>query len=122
MPLPIWPAPITPTVLMLTAMFRSDRIRRRLRLGVASACPGDVCTPFRRTLPPAARLCFTRSALDLVELSRELRKRLVEVGDEPVIGDLEDRRLLVLVDRDDDFRVLHAGEIDRKSTRLNSSH
>ena len=35
----------------------------------------------------------------------------VEVGDEAVVGDLEDRRLLVLVDGDDDLRVLHPGQM-----------
>jgi hypothetical protein len=34
-----------------------------------------------------------------------------EIADEAVIGDLEDRRLLVLVDGDDDLRILHAGEM-----------
>ncbi len=32
-------------------------------------------------------------------------------GDEAVVGDLEDRRVGVLVDRDDDLRALHAGEV-----------
>ena len=43
--------------------------------------------------------------------SFEFRQGLVEIGDEAVVGDLEDRRLLVLVDRDDDLRVLHAGQV-----------
>ena len=41
----------------------------------------------------------------------KLRHGLEEVGDEAVVGDLEDRRLLVLVDRDDDLGVLHAGQV-----------
>ena len=41
----------------------------------------------------------------------ELRQDGEEVADEAVVGDLEDRRLLVLVDGDDDLRVLHAGEM-----------
>src|SRR5262249_19136409 len=32
-------------------------------------------------------------------------------ADEAVIGDLEDRRLLILVDSDDDLGILHAGEM-----------
>ncbi|KAF1854083.1 hypothetical protein Lal_00005300 [Lupinus albus] len=35
----------------------------------------------------------------------------LRVGDEAVVGDLEDRRLLVLVDGDDDLAVLHAGQM-----------
>ncbi len=39
------------------------------------------------------------------------RQGFEQVGDEAVVGDLEDRCLLVLVDRDDDLRVLHAGQM-----------
>src|SRR6478752_7295613 len=41
----------------------------------------------------------------------ELRQGFEQVGDEAVVGDLEDRGVLVLVDGDDDLRVLHAGEM-----------
>ena len=41
-------------------------------------------------------------ALRLAEFRVELGQDLEEVADEAVIGHLEDRRLLVLVDRDDD--------------------
>src|SRR6202042_877288 len=46
-------------------------------------------------------------APDLRELRGELWQCRVEIGDQAVIGDLEDRRLLVLVDRDDDLGILH---------------
>lgn len=36
---------------------------------------------------------------------------LEEIADEAVVRDLEDRRLLVLIDGDDDLRVLHAGQV-----------
>src|ERR1700679_1341041 len=59
-------------------------------------------------------------APDLRELGDELGQRRVEISDEAVIGDLEDRRLLVLVDRDNDLRILHprqmldrSGDADR---------
>src|SRR5882672_1427322 len=51
------------------------------------------------------------STADLAELRRQFRQRLVEIGDQPEVGDLEDRRLFVLVDRHDDLRVLHAGQM-----------
>src|SRR3979490_3063620 len=55
---------------------------------------------------------FSRwSTAALTELRRQFRQRLVEIGDQPVVRDLEDRRLLVLVDGHDDFRILHAGEM-----------
>jgi hypothetical protein len=41
----------------------------------------------------------------------QLGDDLEQVGDEPVVRDLEDRRVGVLVDRDDDLAVLHAGEV-----------
>src|SRR5258706_2439721 len=42
---------------------------------------------------------------------RELRNDLEQVAHEPVVGDLEDRRLRVLVDGDDHLAVLHAGQV-----------
>src|SRR5579863_7233692 len=105
MPAPICPAPITPTVSILTAMFlpskrpKKRRDHRRAATRVQSHGP-----PFfhkdGRTLTP-----------NLGELRRKLGERRVEVGDEAVVGDLENRRLLVLVDGDDDLRILHAGQM-----------
>src|SRR6185295_13298812 len=54
-----------------------------------------------------------RSALRL-DLAHGLRERghdLERVADDAVVGDLEDRRLRILVDRDDDLRRLHAREV-----------
>src|SRR5258705_3788435 len=48
---------------------------------------------------------------ELLELFRELGYDLAEVGDEAEVGDLEDRRLRVLVHRDDDFRRSHPGQM-----------
>ena len=47
----------------------------------------------------------------LVELLGQLRHDLEQVADQADVGDLEDRRVLVLVDRDDDLRILHAREV-----------
>ena len=46
-----------------------------------------------------------------VELFGELRQNLEEVRHEAEVGDLEDRRLLVLVDGADHAAVLHPGEV-----------
>jgi hypothetical protein len=46
-----------------------------------------------------------------MKLARQFRHDLEEVADEAVVGDLEDRGFFVLVDGDDDLRVLHAGEV-----------
>src|SRR5437868_11418907 len=54
---------------------------------------------------------WSNRLLALRQLGIELRYQLEEIADEAVIGNLKDRRLLVLVDRDDDLRILHAGEM-----------
>src|ERR1700691_1627115 len=46
-------------------------------------------------------------APDLGELRGKFRQRRIKIRDQAVVGDLEDRRLLVLVDGDDDLRILH---------------
>src|SRR3990172_1391205 len=52
----------------------------------------------------------------LLQLRDHLRYRLEEVGHQPVVRHLEDRRLLVLVDRHDDLRVLHPRQVLDRST------
>ena len=56
------------------------------------------------------RVTAASGALRL-QLLDELRHRDEEVLHEAVVGDLEDRRVGVLVDRDDDLRALHAGDV-----------
>src|SRR5256886_2398987 len=48
---------------------------------------------------------------ELLELFRQLRHDLEEVADDAVVGDLEDRRLGVLVDGHDHLRRAHAGQV-----------
>src|SRR6476619_4190962 len=45
------------------------------------------------------------------ELGDQLGNGSEQVLDQAVVGDAEDRRLLVLVDRNDDLRVFHAGKM-----------
>src|SRR6478609_3898495 len=47
----------------------------------------------------------------LTQCSGQFRHRLEQIGDQAVVGDLENRRLGVLVDGDDDLAVLHAGQM-----------
>src|SRR4051794_22930469 len=85
MPAPIWPAPMTP-------MVRNSGIGgEALRAGVLALTTPAAPWP--------------------LELVRQLGHDLEQVADQAVVGDLEDRRLLVLVDRDDDLRVLHPGQV-----------
>src|SRR5947209_12353984 len=69
------------------------------------------CAPPRNDWILHYHLGRRRSLLAFPELLLELRQDLEQIADNAVIGDLEDRRLLVLVDRDDDLGVLHAGEL-----------
>src|SRR5256885_8942622 len=45
------------------------------------------------------------------KLLGQLRDNLEQVADQADVGDLEDRGVLVLVDGDDDFRILHPREV-----------
>src|SRR3546814_7760859 len=45
------------------------------------------------------------------DLRRQVRHGAEQVGDEAEVGDLEDRGVLVLVDRDDRLRILHARKV-----------
>src|SRR5690606_8585731 len=90
MPVPIWPAPITP-------MRRISGIGGRLAASWSMGIDG-------------VRGLWYCSAV-LAQLGGELRDDLEQITDQTVVGDLEDRRLLVLVDRDDDLAVLHPGEV-----------
>ena len=49
--------------------------------------------------------------LELLQFLGHLGDGLEEVGDQAVVGDGENRRLLVLVDRDDDLGILHPGQM-----------
>src|SRR3712207_6561787 len=84
MPLPICPAPITPTVLISIPMAQSART-------------SDVCRPKADCL-----------RFHLAEFLLEFRQDREKVSDQAVIRNLKNRRLLVLVDRHDDLGVLHA--------------
>src|SRR5262247_3287320 len=80
MPLPIWPAPMTPIFWIMARL----------------SFPGADCT--------SSGMLFGQRRF-------EFGHGLEEVGHQAVVGDLEDRRLLVLVDGDDHLAVLHAREM-----------
>src|SRR5580658_408261 len=86
MPLPIWPAPMTPMFLMVS--LRSEVVAS-LRISAGAKSRG----------------------LALGKLRIELWHDLEQVADDAVVGDLEDRRLFILVDGDDHFRILHPGKV-----------
>src|SRR5689334_1533504 len=71
MPLPIWPAPMTPMRLIMTRY----------------------------------------SALLLFHRGSQLGHDLEEIAHDAIVGNLEDRGFLVLIDRNDGLAVLHAGEM-----------
>src|SRR5215203_5183531 len=85
-PLPIWPAPMIPTLRMLCAMI----LVRNLRI-----------SDFQRLI----------LLLYLSQFRLEFRQRLVQVGHQSIVGDLEDRRFLVLIDSNNHLGVFHPGEM-----------
>src|SRR5690242_4207610 len=110
MPAPICPAPMTPTVSMLNVIFPSSKRPRRAAI-IDEQAEASSRTPrffhkAKRSLSPNQTL-----AADLAKLRGEFGQRGVKIGHQTIVGDLEDRRLLVLVDGDDDLRVLHPGEV-----------
>ena len=85
MPVPICPAPMMPMVLISVRHRIAPRQFQRRAVGSQRPALASSCSSSGR--------------------SGE------EVADQAVVGDLEDRRLLVLVDRHDHLRVLHAGQM-----------
>src|SRR5271165_1707115 len=57
------------------------------------------------------RLFAVWSTAELAQLRGQLGQRLVEIGNETVVGNLKNRCVFVLVDGHDDLRVLHAGKM-----------
>src|SRR5258707_12959266 len=106
MPLPIWPGPTMPILGMAFASVRSPRLR-----SLGRSLTSTILAHLRYIEPHLVVRVRPRSAFDFVELAGELRQGGIEIRHQSIIRDLEDRRFLVLVDRDDDFRVLHAGEM-----------
>src|SRR5947209_520600 len=104
MPLPIWPEPITPTFLIIPAIASTETPR-------ASCGRLLSCTKHRPNAVRPGRCSKSSLLSELGQRLGQLGHRLVEVGDQAVIRHLEDRRVLVLVDRDDHLGILHAGQM-----------
>src|SRR5262245_49968519 len=109
---------MTPTLLIVNAMFPFWSVAPCAR----SASPCTLRTPLpHRTMfyaDPSSDATGSDRALlnhhsfpDLAEFLRQFGQRLVEIGDQTVVGDLENRRLLVLVDGNYHLGVLHASEV-----------
>src|ERR1700722_20131219 len=104
MPLPIWPAPITPTLRMEGTVppLWSPRVFGRSFTSTIFAYP--FCgAGLLRSATALFKLFF--------KFLGQLRQGLIEVCHQHIIGDLKDRCFIILVDSDDDFRILHSGEM-----------
>src|SRR4029450_1262329 len=81
--------------------------------GVASSYPGSFATSaspassFSTNLMSFSGAVYVLMLASLLQLFDHARHDLEQVADDAVVGHLEDRRFLVLVDRDDDAAVLH---------------
>src|SRR5258708_718294 len=104
MPLPIWPEPITPTFLIIAAILSSHRSDAR-------SAPAHPLHKHRPESAPSTRLSQSSLLSELAERFGQFGNRLIQIRDQTIIGDLENRRVLVLVDRDDHLGILHAGEM-----------
>src|SRR6516164_4630084 len=101
-PPPIWPEPITPTFLIIAISSSTERRADR-------ACPSFPSINSGRSL--RIRPVELSLLSELTECLGQFGDHLVEIRDQAIIGDLENRRVLILVDRDDHLGVLHSGEM-----------
>ena len=116
-----------PTCRSMFLPISAARLLQRLRLGVEQhhVQAGQRAQTWAMPLPiwPAPTMP-TRSIAGLLAAARsggraharsssacKFRQGREQIGHQAVIGHLEDRRLLVLVDGDDDLAVLHAGQM-----------
>src|ERR1700760_3747898 len=75
-----------------------------------SAIIDDKCHASNRTAKFSHE--FSRTlAPDLSELRGKFGQRGVEISDEAIVRNLENRRFLVFIDGDDDLRILHPREM-----------
>ena len=87
--------------------------RRAARARISRRASSGGCQPRQLHLAPTTqpRGPESASALALGDLLGELRDDREQVADDAEVGQLEDRRLGVLVDRDDRLGGLHAGPV-----------
>src|SRR4051812_16316302 len=106
---------MTPILRMLSAIVSVRSAPRAFGRSFTSTMRPLPFAPYLRRTPVRCHRCgakdSVRSTARLAELLGEFRQCLVEVGHQPIIGHLEDRRFLVLVDRHDHLGILHAGEM-----------
>src|SRR3546814_6533919 len=100
MPLPICPAPMTPM----------DLIVVRPSAGASCCAMWSKMPSFNEAGPGAVPTTGGRGC-GSAQLLIQLGNRHEAAGHEGVVGKLEERRLLVLVDDEDDPQILHAGAL-----------
>src|SRR3954454_20722575 len=98
------PAVPPPTIATPTSMRSSSASSSRLTNSPTELTGGGKSAGATFPLPPAICLAALLGLDGLGELGQDL----VEIADDPEVGELEDRSVGVLVDRDDVLRVLHA--------------
>src|SRR5207253_11451207 len=102
---------------MPTAVLQAGRVPR-VRLGRGAITSGRTGTTASKSavecLPAAPRPLVERGGqcpFSRSELFGQLRHDLEQIADQADVRDLEDRRLLVLVDGDDRLGILHPGKM-----------
>src|SRR3954452_24949522 len=99
------PAVPPPTIATPTSMRSSSASSSRLMNSFCVSTGGGYAAGTTRPLPFAAAIVLALAGLHRLG---ELGEDLVEVADDPEVGELEDRGVRVLVDRHDVLRGLHA--------------
>src|ERR1700754_752313 len=111
MPRPIWRSMLRPMASMPLSRCAWSTSARRMSKPL-SAQTWAIPLPIWPAPMTPMRLIMTRySALLLFHRGSQLGHDLEEITHDAVVGNLEDRGFLVLVDRNDGLAVLHAGEV-----------
>src|SRR5215213_8018545 len=98
--------PILPIVNAIFSAWSLVRAFGRSRTSLMSAM--GLSTTNRAEFPPPWAAALLAA---FAQFLGEFGQRLVEIGDESIVGNLENRRLLVLVDRHDHLGILHASKM-----------
>ena len=84
---------------------------RKDRAGGRSAARLRALLHFDHIRLPCLAHTTLRSTTAFFELLGQLRQGLIKVRHQSVVGNLKDRCFLVFVDRNNNFRILHTGEM-----------
>ena len=104
-------ADVRDAVAHLSGADHTDLVDRMPGPGGQSAARLRALLHFDHLRLPSLVHTTSRSTTAFVELLGQLRQGLIEVRHQSIVGNLKDRCFLVLIDRNNDFRILHTREM-----------